>query len=42
MDTLVGIAVFGLWVAISAVGLKRAYAVRKALPREQNDETDDT
>jgi len=28
MDTLFGIAVVGVWVAISVVGLKRAYGSR--------------
>jgi len=28
MDTLLGIAVVGVWIAISVVGLKRAYGSR--------------
>jgi hypothetical protein len=28
MDTLFGIAVVGVWIVISAVGLKRAYGSR--------------
>jgi len=28
MDTLFGIAVVGVWIAISVVGLKRAYGSR--------------
>ena len=28
MDTLFGIAVVGMWIAISVVGLKRAYVSR--------------
>jgi hypothetical protein len=28
METLFGIAVVGVWIAISVVGLKRAYGMR--------------
>jgi hypothetical protein len=28
MDALLGIAVVGVWIAISVVGLKRAYGAR--------------
>ena len=34
MDTLFGIAVVGLWIAISVVGLKRAYVSRGPSPQK--------
>jgi hypothetical protein len=34
MDTLFGIAVVGVWIAISVVGLKRAYGSRGPSPRK--------
>jgi hypothetical protein len=30
MDTLLGLAVVGVWIAITVVGLKRAYDARVA------------
>jgi hypothetical protein len=32
MDTLFGIAVVGVWIAISVVGLRRAYRSRGRAP----------
>jgi len=32
MDTLFGIALVGAWIAISVVGLKRAYGSRGSSP----------
>jgi hypothetical protein len=32
MDTLIGIAVAGVWIAISVVALKRAYGSRPSRP----------
>jgi hypothetical protein len=40
MDTLFGIAVVGLWIAISVVGLKRAYGSRGAAPRKPKSAVD--
>jgi hypothetical protein len=34
MDTLFGIAVVGVWIAISVVGLKRAYGSRDPSPQK--------
>ena len=34
MDTLFGIAVVGVWIAISVVGLKRAYGSRGPSPQQ--------
>jgi hypothetical protein len=34
MDTLLGIAVVAVWIAISVVGLKRAYGSRGPSPRK--------
>ena len=34
MDTLLGIAVVGVWIAISVVGLKRAYGSRGQWPQK--------
>jgi hypothetical protein len=36
MDTLFGIAVVGVWIAISVVGLKRAYGSRGPSEAEAN------
>jgi hypothetical protein len=38
MDTVFAIAVVGAWIAISVVGLKRAYGARGRLPREPKPE----
>ena len=38
MDTLFGIAVVGLWIAVSVVGLKRAYGSRAPSPRKPKPE----
>jgi hypothetical protein len=35
MDTLLGIAVVGVWIAISVVALKRAYDSRGPSPRSR-------
>ena len=35
MDTLLAIAVAGLWIAISVVALKRAYGSRGPSPRSR-------
>jgi hypothetical protein len=40
MDTLFGIAVVGLWITISVVGLKRAYGSRGPTPRKPKPEVD--
>ena len=41
MDTLFGIAVVGLWIVISVVGLKRAYGSRGGpSPRKPKPEVD--
>jgi hypothetical protein len=40
MDTVFGIAVVGLWIAISVVGLKRAYGSRVPSPRKPKPEVD--
>jgi len=34
MDTLFGFAVVGVWIAISVVGLKRAFTARGPSPQE--------
>ena len=34
MDTLFGFAVFGAWIAISVVGLKRAFGSRGPSPQK--------
>jgi hypothetical protein len=35
MDTLFGIAVVGVWIAISVVALKRAYGTRGPSPKSR-------
>jgi hypothetical protein len=40
MDTVFGIAVVSLWIAISVVGLKRAYGSRLPSPRKPEPEVD--
>ena len=35
MDTLIGIAVAGVWIAISVVALKRAYGSHSPSPRSR-------
>ncbi len=35
MDTLFGIAVVGVWIAISVVGLKRAYGTRSVASKTE-------
>jgi hypothetical protein len=37
MNTLLGIAVVGVWIAISVVGLKRAYGPRGSLTAERKN-----
>ena len=41
MDTLFGIAVVGVWIAISVVGLKRAYGSRGPSPQEPRLKAED-
>lgn len=40
MDTLFGIAVVGVWIAISVVGLKRACASRGPSPQKPKFKAD--
>ena len=40
MDTLFGIAAVGVWIAISVVGLKRAYVSRGPSPQKMKLEAD--
>jgi hypothetical protein len=40
MDTLFEIAVIGMWIAFSVVGLKRAYGARGRSPRKPKVESD--
>lgn len=40
MDTLLGIAVVGVWIAISVVGLKRAYGSHSTSPRKPKFKAD--
>jgi len=40
MDTLFGIAVVGVWFAISVVGLKRAYVSRGPSPQKPKFKAD--
>jgi len=40
MDTLFGIALVGAWIAISVVGLKRAYGSRRPSIRKTKCEAD--
>jgi hypothetical protein len=40
MDTLFGIAVVGVWIAISVVGLKRAYVSRGLSPQKPKFKAD--
>ena len=40
MDTLFGIAVVGVWIAISVVGLKRAYDSRGPSPQKPKFKAD--
>jgi len=37
MDTLIGIAVVGVWIAVSVMALKRAYRSRGPLPDSPPD-----
>jgi hypothetical protein len=37
MDTLIGIAVVGVWIAVSVTALKRAYRSRGPLPNSPPD-----
>jgi hypothetical protein len=40
MDTLFGIAVVGVWIAISVVGLNRAYGSRGPPPQKPKFKAD--
>ena len=40
MDILFGIAVVGVWIAISVVGLKRAYGAGGPSPQKKQSEAD--
>jgi hypothetical protein len=40
MDTLFGIAVVGVWIAISVAGLKRAYGSRGPSPQKAKFKAD--